>query len=185
MCIVAYVVYAGYMDPSRQTINPASYQPLLQLIGKAESNGNYNAYYGNPTNQEVVLTDMTIQQVLDWQQTFVRQGNPSSAVGRYQIINSTLASLVRHLGISPSQPFNQTTQDQLAIALIERRGAKAYVEKKLSKEEFAANLAMEWAGLPKTLGDNPSASYYSGDGINTSRVPVTELLGAIQPITTQ
>ncbi len=173
------------MDSSHQAINPASYQPLLQVIAKAESNGNYNAYYGNPANHDVVFTDMTIQQVLDWQQNFIRQGNPSSAVGRYQIINTTLAGLVQHLGISPSQSFDQTTQDRLAIALIERRGAQAYVEKKLSKEAFAANLAKEWAGLPKTLGDNPSASYYSGDGLNSSRVPVTELLGAIQPITTR
>ncbi len=171
------------MESSRPTIDPTSYRPLLQLIAKAESNGNYNAYYGDANNHEIAFTSMTIQQVLSWQQNFIHQGHPSSAVGRYQIINTTLASLVETIGVSPSQLFDQKTQDQLAIALIERRGAKEYVDGKLSKEAFAANLAKEWAALPKTLGDNPDASYYSGDGLNNSRVAVTELLGAIQPIT--
>lgn len=173
------------MSENSQTINPASYQPLLQLIASAESNGNYNAYYGNVSNSEITFTNMTIQQVLDWQHAHVQQGNPSSAVGRYQIINTTLSSLVHTLNLSMDQKFDSVTQDRLAIALIERRGAKAYANREMSREEFAANLAKEWAALPKTIGDNPDASYYSGDGLNQSRVQVAELLGAIQPITTR
>ncbi|MGB4762283.1 MAG: hypothetical protein WBP12_02900 [Candidatus Saccharimonas sp.] len=183
--VVALVAYAGYMSENSQTINPASYQPLLQLIASAESNGNYNAYYGNVSNSEITFTNMTIQQVLDWQHAHVQQGNPSSAVGRYQIINTTLSSLVHTLNLSMDQKFDSVTQDRLAIALIERRGAKAYANREMSREEFAANLAKEWAALPKTIGDNPDASYYSGDGLNQSRVQVAELLGAIQPITTR
>lgn len=177
-------MYAVYMDTPRQAIDPTSYRPLLQLIAKAESSDNYNAYYGSPRNQDVTFTNMTIQEVLDWQQDFIDRGSPSSAVGRYQIINTTLEGLVKHLGIPPTRTFDQNTQDQLAIALIERRGAKEYVMGRLSKEAFAANLAKEWAALPKTIGDSPNASYYSGDGLNKSRVQVAELLSAIQPITT-
>ncbi|MGB4768210.1 MAG: hypothetical protein WBP22_03040 [Candidatus Saccharimonas sp.] len=185
LLVLGYVMYAVYMDTPRQTIDPTSYRPLLQLIAKAESSDNYNAYYGSPRNQDVTFTNMTIQEVLDWQQDFIDRGSPSSAVGRYQIINTTLEGLVKHLGIPPTRTFDQNTQDQLAITLIERRGAKEYVMGKLSKEAFAANLAKEWAALPKTIGDSPNASYYSDDGLNKSRVQVAELLSAIQPITTR
>lgn len=181
---VGIVAYAGYMSEQQTAINPASYQPLLQLIASAESDGNYNAYYGNAANTEINFTTMTIQQVLDWQHMHIQKGNSSSAVGKYQIINTTLANLVRSLSIPLDQQFDAQTQDRLAIALIERRGARAYVNNEISKEAFAANLAKEWAALPKTQGNNPEASYYSGDGLNSSRVRVHELLGAIQPITT-
>jgi muramidase (phage lysozyme) len=130
----------------------------------------------------VKFTDMSIAEVLHWQKEFVAQGNPSSAVGRYQIINTTLDGLVNELGIEPTQKFDPPTQDKMAIALLERRGAEAYVNKELSEEEFAANLAKEWAALPKVIGDNPEQSYYAGDGLNKSHVEPQEVLKAIEPI---
>ncbi len=125
---------------------------------------------------------MTIAEVLQWQQSFVQQGNPSSAVGRYQIINTTLASLVQQLNINVQQKFTPALQDTLAITLLERRGAVDYANKKITKEEFAAQLAKEWAALPKTLGATPEASYYAGDGLNAARVTIPEVLGAINLI---
>ena len=170
------------MDTRRLSVDPASYRPLLQLIAHAESNSNYNAYFGNPSNSSIEFTKMTIDEVLAWQADFVRQGNASSAVGRYQIIDTTLSELVQQLSIDTKRKFDQAMQDQLAIALLERRGAESYINKELSPEEFAANLAMEWAALPKVTGENPSASYYDGDGLNQARVGVPEILRAISPI---
>lgn len=173
------------MSNQRLSVNPATYQPLLHLIGSVESNNNYNAYFGNAGNSAIVFTDMTIAEVLDWQRNFVQQGSPSSAVGRYQILNTTLEGLVQELRLSRTQKFSPATQDQMAIALLERRGAVEYVNSKLSDQEFAANLAKEWAALPKTIGDNPNASYYAGDGLNKSRVEVAEVLKAIELISAQ
>lgn len=170
------------MSNQRLSVNPASYHNLLHLIGKAESNNNYNAYFGNAGNSTVVFTDMTIAEVLKWQGDYVQQGSPSCAVGRYQIINTTLEGLVHTLDISKDQKFDAGIQDRLAMALLERRGAVEYVNNELSKEELAANLAKEWAALPKTIGDNPEASYYAGDGLNKSRVKIAEVLQAIEPI---
>lgn len=174
--------YAGYMGNKRFNVNPASYASLLDLIGHAESNGNYNAYFGNSRNSKVDFTNMPIADVLKWQEKYVADGSPSSAVGRYQFINSTLEGLVDELAIEPTQKFDPPTQDKLAIALLERRGSKAYVNNEISQEEFAANLAKEWAALPKVTGDNPEQSYYAGDGLNKSRVEPKKVLQAIEPI---
>ena len=175
--------YAGYMGNQRLSVNPASYTTLLGLIGQAESNGNYNAYFGNSRNTKVDFTKMTIAEVLEWQKNYVAEGSPSSAVGRYQFINGTLEGLVDELDIHPAQTFDPPTQDKLAIALLERRGSEQYVNDEISQEEFAANLAKEWAALPKMTGKNPDQSYYAGDGLNKSRVEPKEILEAIKPIT--
>lgn len=176
------LVYTGYMQQRQFTIDPESYKPLLHVIAKAESNGNYNAYFGNASNRKIDFTAMPIAEVMSWQQQYVKQGSPSSAVGRYQFLDSTLAGLVNELRLDPRQPFDEPTQDKLAIALVERRGAKEYANEELSREEFAANLAKEWAGLPKIIGDNPHQSYYEGDSLNSARTSIDEVLQAIEPI---
>lgn len=174
--------YARYMDAKRLAVDPATYQPLLSLIGHAESNDNYNAYFGNPGNTSIKFTDMTIAQVLAWQADHVRTGNASSAVGRYQIVDTTLSGLVHRHVVDSAQKFDRTTQDHLAIALLERRGSVEYVNAKLTREQFAANLAKEWAALPRVIGDHAGDSYYAGDGLNKARVTVDEILQAIAPI---
>ena len=176
------IVYAGYMENKRLSVDPASYSTLLQLIARAESNDNYNAYFNNAENTSIKFTEMTIAEVLSWQAKHVEAGNYSSAVGRYQIVNTTLSGLVRQLGIDASQKFDQPTQDRLAVALFERRGSEKYVNDELTREEFAANLAMEWAALPKVLGENPADSYYAGDGLNKSRISVDEILKAVDSV---
>lgn len=178
---VGIIGYAIYMDTTRN-VDPASYRPLLELIAHAESTDNYNAYFGNPRNTEIDFTTMSIDEVLQWQKEFVAAGNASSAVGRYQIINTTLAELVDELNIHRSRKFDSETQDTLAIALLERRGSERYVNRELTPEQFAANLAMEWAALPKVIGENADASYYDGDGLNKALVEKDELLQAVQQV---
>lgn len=160
-------------------VDPEAYQPLLQTIAKGESNGNYNAYYGGARNTAVRFTEMTIAEVLKWQEDFVRQGHPSNAVGKYQIIRPTLVGLVNQLGFAQQAKFNETTQDRLAIALLERRGSEAFIAKALTREQFAANLAKEWAALPATSGSSPEKSYYAGDGLNQAQVNVDEIYTAL------
>lgn len=182
LLLSALFAYAGYMGNQRLTANPESFRPLLDLIGRVESDGNYNAHFGNSRNESVRFTDMSIAEVKKWQKDYVAQGSPSSAVGRYQFISGTLDGLTRQLDIKPTRKFDEKTQDAMAIALLERRGADKYVNKELTDKEFAANLAKEWAALPKVVGENPDASYYDGDGLNKSRVKPDEVLNAIQPI---
>ena len=155
---------------------------LLDTIAKVESRYNYNAYFGNANNASIRFTDMTISEVLAWQKQFVNEGNASSAVGRYQFIDSTLAGLVRQLNIDGSMKFDEAMQDRLAVALLERRGIREYVDNKISREEFAHSLSKEWAALPKAKGDNPEQSYYAGDGLNKAQLSLAEVYAGIATV---
>ncbi len=167
---------------STSRVDPRAYTPLLSVIAKGESGGNYNAHFGNPANTTTRFTDMTIAEVLDWQTKHVAGGSISNAVGKYQIIQPTLMGLVAKLEIKPNERFDEAMQDRLAIALLEQRGANEYVSQKLSREAFAANIAKEWAALPKVSGENPERSYYSGDGVNASNITIDEVLGALDAV---
>lgn len=180
--LVTSIAYNGYMQNRRLTVNPASYASLLNVIASVESKDNYNAYFSNSGNTKINFTAMSIREVMDWQAEFVRKGSPSNAVGKYQIISPTLTGLVEEMGIDPGQRFDPLTQDRMAIALIERRGAESYINNELTKEQFAANLAKEWASLPRVIGDNPDKSYYESDGLNKSLVNVDEVMAAIDGI---
>ena len=179
MLLVGYTIS---MQSQKSHVDPTSYRPLLNLIAKAESRGNYNAYFGNASNTSIDFTSMTIAEVLNWQAEYIKKGSPSSAVGRYQILNTTLSGLVDQHNIDKNQRYDKKTQDELAIMLLERRGSIAYVNKDITQKEFAASIAKEWASLPKVNGENPEKSYYHSDGLNKSLVQVGEVLDAIEPI---
>lgn len=152
---------------------------LLATIAKVESKDNYNAYFGNATNDRLKFTAMSVKDVLTWQKEFVAQGNPSSAVGRYQFIDTTLAELIDTLRIDPSTLFDQNLQDTLAITLLEKRGLHEYMQQQITRDQFAHNLSKEWAALPKVIGDNPEQSYYENDGLNSARLSIDEIYTGI------
>ena len=160
----------------------ASCNELLDLIGKVESRSNYNAFFGNSSNNDIKFTEMTISEVLSWQDDFVKKGSASSAVGKYQILNTTLRDLIGKYNIDKNEKFNSENQDKLVIYLLEKRGANKYVNKEITKSDFAKSLSQEWASLPIVKGDNPERSYYDGDGLNKALVKPTEVLGAISKI---
>jgi muramidase (phage lysozyme) len=170
------------MNTRRLSVDPSSYTPLMSLIGTIESNDNYNAYFGNPRNHEIKFTDMTIDEVMRWQADFIADGNASSAVGRYQIISTTLIGLVRELKIDTKEKFTQQMQDRMAIALFERRGSIAFINKEITAEEFTASLAKEWAALPKVIGNNPGSSYYAHDGLNKSRTSPDKIIATVNKL---
>lgn len=182
LVFVVMLLYVLSMNNKLFAVEKSSLQPLLTLIARAESDENYNAYYGNASNKSLKFTKMSLKEVKKWQAQYIKDGSPSSAVGRYQIIDTTLYGLTKELNIDDQQVFDKETQDRLAIALVERRGVEAYINNKLSDKEFAANLAKEWAGLPKVIGKNPNESYYASDGLNQSQVNVNAVLGAVRKI---
>jgi len=173
------VLFYTAMNNNDQLVDVSSLRPLMKVIADAESNGNYNAYFGNAANTSIDFTTMSVEDVQGWQAEFIKDGSPSSAVGRYQIINTTLDGLISELDIDETQAFDAALQDTLSVALIHRRGAKQYVNGELSDKQFAANLAKEWAALPKVTGNNPSESYYASDGLNQSSVSIQTILKAV------
>lgn len=181
--IIAMFILTGagmtYHQITSPYIDPPAYTPLLNTIAKGESNGNYNAYFGHPSNTDIRFTKMTVAEVMEWQRQHIQQGSVSSAVGKYQIVRPTLAGLVKQLKLDTNERFDERLQDRLAITLLERRGGQAYIEKKITREQFAANLAKEWAALPRIQGANPEQSYYADDGINKAHIRIDEVYAAL------
>lgn len=170
LCVIFVVIMQH-----RTNIQPAAYKPLLATIAKGESGGNYNAYFGNSANTDIVFTSMTIADVMQWQDEFVKKGNASNAVGKYQFMRTTLHGLVKQLRINPHTRFSEPLQDYFAIKLIERRGAADYINDKITLEQFAHNLSQEWAALPRMQGEHPEKSFYAGDGLNEAKISIDEM----------
>jgi muramidase (phage lysozyme) len=151
------MAFQGQQSQSQNTndpfLNPTPlYRPLtgdsvesnlLNLIGQKEAGGNYNVIYGGET---IPLTDMSIGEVMDYQKTKMKNG--STAVGKYQFINSTLEMAMRGSGLSPNDMMSPENQDKMAMFLLKRRGLDEYKSGKMSEDQFASNLALEWASLP-------------------------------------
>lgn len=151
---------------------------ILDLLGNAEGTDRGRGYnevmgYGQFGNPSKNLTDMTISEVYSYQRDLVNNGAMSSAVGRYQFVNSTLKQTVNALGYNPNTTkFTPAVQDALATHQLERRGFSKYLSGDISQTDFMTNLSKEWASLP-----NPATgqSYYQGQpavGVDT----VTDVL---------
>ncbi|UVC10179.1 hypothetical protein IHQ71_06120 [Rhizobium sp. TH2] len=138
---------------------------ILDLIGSVESGGDYNATLDNGrwTGGAQNLTSMTLSQVRDLQRQMLADpanralygdGQGSSALGKYQITGRTLEGLMSELGLAGDQVFDQNTQDELARALLRRRGNNP------------AELRNEWEGL-RRVDDSTIRNAY--DGTPTAR----------------
>lgn len=155
----------GAPGPTREAaargpgIDPAtSPTALLEMVGTAESEGQYNAIYGNAWQTDVPLTTMTLNEVLDHQRTLIASGAQGSAAGKYQMLPKTLRGLIKDLGLTGDEVFSPSMQDMLALQLLKRRGYDDFTSGKITASEFQDNLAKEWASLPTTAG----TGYYDG-----------------------
>ena len=143
---------------------------LLDLIGKGESGGNYNALVGGKTAN---LTNMTIAEVQELQKTMTKaNGFASSAVGKYQMISATLGEQAKKAGLDVNTAkFDQKTQDMLAQQLINQAG--------YGKKDTATvmkNLAGTWASLPQ---DMSGRGRYDGYNTNKANIDPRALASAI------
>lgn len=167
------------------------YKPLLDLIAKHESGGDYDIVWGGIAHKHrpnAPLTRMTVGQVLDWQDS-IDHLYRSEAAGKYQILEDTLRGLYREAGVKLNDKFDEATQDKLAVQLLRRRGLDIYLSGSLSKEAFANRLAMEWASLPVVYDRQGhrrpvkrGQSYYAGDGLNKALTSPESVLQALEAI---
>jgi len=151
----------------------AKYEPLLSLIRTKEANGNCNVAFGGKSYD---LTSMSIKSIRDFQDKFVAEGKPSSAMGCYQIIRSTMDFSSKLLGFTGDEIFTEETQKKMAIALLKHRGADKYLAGEMELNDFVANLAKEWASFPK---DQKGQSHYANDGLNKALVSYKHVVAAI------
>ena len=144
---------------------------LLDFIGTLESNG-YDDYYRNVAESPPRrLTTMTVGEVLDWQDRIDARSN-SEAAGRYQIMEDTLRGLVRQGVVPEDALFDATTQDALAVYLLDQRGWDPNRTGPNAGTDLARMgdaIAREWAALPVCSGIRAGRSAYDGLAGNSAR----------------
>lgn len=142
---------------------------ILDLIGAAEGTDKGRGYnetlaYGKFTGGAVNLTGMTLNQVLALQKSMLAHPDNnfnSSAVGRYQITRRTLLDMMGELGLTGDRLFNEDTQDELARALLRRRG------------NDVAGLRHEWEGL-RNVDDETIRNAYQGTPVAAQQLAPTD-----------
>ena len=160
-------------------------KPLLDFIGAHESRGDYNIVYGGiPKAQRPAkpLTQMTVGEVLKWQDFVVANWAKSSAAGKYQVIRKTLRRTYASAGLTLNSLYDEAGQDAIAVQLMNQRGLGAYLSGQLGLETFCNNLAREWASLPLVSGPKSGRSAYDGDGLNKALVDVKPFMDAVRAV---
>lgn len=156
---------------------PAPAALLLDFIAQPESGGGYDVIYGNHQGGLATpITSWSLNTLISAQATWGREWG-SSAAGKYQFMPATLRSLIADLGLTGTEIFNPDLQDRLAYQLLIRRGYAKFVSGLLATNDFAKQLAEEWASFP-VLAPTQGAhrmldrgmSYYAGDGLNKAGV---------------
>lgn len=108
---------------------------------------------------------MTIQEIFDWVDATPGQHH---AIGRYQIIPSTMQRLVDATGGDKSALFDRVTQDKFALILMEWAGYSEFLDGKMTASSFMDELALVWAGLPLKSGKSAYEGY-AGNRATVSR----------------
>lgn len=160
------------------------YRPLFNLIGKTEGTDKGRGYnetlsYGAYTNGNVHLIGMTLKEIDVLQTQMLKHPKNkwnSSALGRYQIIRTTLRGLKVSEKLSDNVKFTESTQDYLCLTLLEQRGLSKWLEGTISEAQFMTNLSKEWASLPKPDGKGT----YEGQGVGAKVQEVKNVLWEVK-----
>jgi len=152
------------------------YRPVLDLIGKSEGTDKGRGYnetlgYGAYTGGNQDLVGMTLDQIETLQTKMLANRKnklKSSALGRYQIIRTTLRTMRQQLGLTGHEKFDADMQDRLACYLLGQRGIDKWLAGRLKTDTLIDNLGQEWASIPRTDGKG----HYEGQnaGVSVSQV---------------
>jgi muramidase (phage lysozyme) len=143
-----------------------AWQGALSAIRGPEAGKNaYNKVSGGAVAD---LENMSLSDVQAYQKGMLARGLPSTAVGAYQTVASTLDRAIKNLGLDPNTTkFSKTTQDMIARDLISQRAALATKKDgTLDPTDFANQLSKEWAAFKNSSG----VGSYDNVGINKATV---------------
>ncbi len=170
---------------------------LLPLLAKGESKDPNQLVYPKKEFKGIApttapLTTMTIKEVIEKQTEMQVSGRyPSTAVGKYQMIKTTLQGAVEKLGLDLNSKFDESMQDRIYQEYLiskKRPAVEAFISGKSDNLELAQiELAKEFASFPvpkdmtiknkdgKTIRTlKKGQSYYAGDGVNKAHISVEE-----------
>lgn len=163
---------------------------LLAFIRSDEAPKGYGQIYGGAKGVSLStdVSKMTLNQVIALQDQMLRNKSASTAVGGYQFIQRTLIGTMSGMKLTGKEVWTPELQDKMAIHLMKGRGLDSYLAGTMSAENFANNLAKEWASLPvvtsilgfKKFVLKPGQSYYAGDGLNKSRHDPKQFLALVK-----
>lgn len=146
------------VDPASQRVaqafgDSALPSSFLAAVDQHEGAGGYDTLFGHAQRGQFAGTDvskMTVGQAMAFadpsgpyaQSVKAKIGRVATPMGRHQIVGKTLRTAAQEMGLDPSTPFNQQTQDAIAAHLARRRVASAG-----TMEGKVKALRSEWAGL--------------------------------------
>lgn len=142
----------------RMPSNAGPVSRLKSLIAYAEagSKGYDAVHVGARIKPPKPPTQMTFGEIRTWVKATPQQPH---AIGRYQFIPATLASLIRRSNLPMDTVFSPRVQDHLADFLLHDAGISEFSKNQLSRAKFMDNLALIWAGLPKQNGKSAYHGY--------------------------
>lgn len=146
-------------------------------------------------NRKTDVSKLRLIDVLKFQAQMKAAGSRSTAVGGYQFLRATLVATISQMNLNVAEIWTPSLQDRMAIHLMRGRGLDKYLKGNITAEQFANNLAMEWASLPvvtaipghvkiggKRIMLKPGQSYYAGDGLNKARHDPVKFLSLVKSL---
>ena len=132
----------------------------------------------DPKDANKPITEMTLDELDAFQTEMLK--NPenklnSSAVGKYQIVRTTLRGLKEKLGLKGDEKFTPELQDKLASELLQQRGMGKFEKGEITQEQFQENLAKEWASIATKDGK----SFY-GQRVGTTSEEINRTIAGLK-----
>lgn len=158
---LAVGVAKATQDAVKQTVRGASnsYANLGRLIASGE--GDYNSVNRglvkgkNLGSFQTDLSKMTINQILARNKLKPGDKNRMNAVGKYQVIASTMKQAIKAMGLSGNEKFTPELQEKIfkEFLIPKRKGLNNYLKGgKTSLDRAQYEAAMEWASIPVPKG---------------------------------
>jgi len=170
-------------------ITPAL-KALLDAIRKCEGKTYGQIYHGaKGVPKDTDVSKLTLDGVLALQQRMLDNKSASTACGGYQFLRKTLVATMSQMRLTGKELWAAALQDEMAVHLMKGRKLEMYLTGRMSREDFANNLAMEWASLPvvtRIMGAhrmvNPGETYYAGDGLNKAFHKPADILALLDAL---
>ena len=156
---------------------------LLDFIASKESGGagGYAAVYGVGANPDIL--NMTVAEVMQYQDELIADGQKSSAMGRYQFIKNTLSEEAAAAGVDINKEvFSPHFQDALILHRLRRiRGLDKFMSGEMDKNQFGEELAKEFASMPQPSTGKSRYAGVAGNKALTTNEEVGNVLDNLRP----
>ena len=135
---------------------------MLDLIARGEGTSGpdgdnttygYGRYWprGGPR-----LTDMTLDEVADYQGRMRTAGSSSTAVGRYQTTRATLDDFRKRMGLRGDERFTPELQDRFGRELLRDEGFDDHLSGRKAASELQQSIARRWDSISRMDGHSRS-----------------------------